>query len=130
MSRAKKLQREKLVAIIAKEARRLEREQNDARVDDLIFSGLGWQSNHRSHTTKHLARATIALAPLADIDELEHTAWIAIHGRAKDNGASAEAAHEIARRTLEPLGARYAACGCLAQFAGNGCCENDGAVSA
>lgn len=117
-----RLQRDKVIAVITKEARRLERENNHAYLFELLGEGgLSWVSN-RSRTTKEIASVLIAAAAFADDDELEATAHTAILRREEAKGATCEAADAIASRAIARLGARFAACGCLESMASDLCC--------
>ncbi len=129
VKRAKKprLQREKLVALLAKEARRLAAkggQANFTRLDELLDEGLGWDWSRSHGYVDHHARAIEALAPLATDKDLEYAAYLAVWRRIGGKATSEEENAEV-RKVLAPLGVQFAACGCLAQTAGDACCDRD-----
>lgn len=115
---APKLNREKLVAIIQREARRLKRTGDEhCTLDEILHMGLLWMSNSNRHTVDDYAAAVIALAPIADDRDLMIAAHTALWSRSgRDYSLDL-------RPVLEPLGVRYAPCGCLACFACDNCCD-------
>lgn len=121
MARAPKFQRAKVIAIINREVRRIMKTEDDPRIlDDVLTHGLAWCKNTHSYTYDLVARALIALAPIAERRDLEHVADSLVSHTEERKGPGHE---ERARRILAPLGVRYAACGCLEVYAGDQCCD-------
>lgn len=117
-----RFQRELVVALVVREVKRFTKDGESDAVGAVLDS-LMWISNSNHHTDEDIARAVVALLPIATIDELESAAHQAVAMREEKNGASADAAEATARRILAPLGVRYAPCGCLAWAASDMCCD-------
>jgi hypothetical protein len=120
VSRRPRLQREKLVKIVAKEVRRLQRKGEANSINRLIVDGLMWISNSNRHTIYDLAATAGALAPIASDEDLVHVAYMSLWYK---SGSERPPDAQI-RLVLEPLGVRYAKCGCIADWASDTCCDN------
>ena len=121
MSKSKKtartLNRTALIDLVTKEVWRLARQGDESTIYNFL-SALGWIDNFSDRTATQMAAATIALVRLAGNRELQDVAGYAIGTRTGDHSISK------ARSILEPLGVKYAACGCPATIASDNCCEN------
>ncbi len=125
MSRSKKSKplsrwtRDKLVAIVVKEAKRLGRADDFHALNDLLTNGLAWISNDTHHSAADLSASAVALAPLALDEPLVHAAQLCVWWA---SGKEHEP-RDLIRRKLEPLGVPYASCGCCEYWAGDSCCD-------
>jgi hypothetical protein len=125
MSRAKKtkLQRERITKLITPVIRQFAKDGDEQTIGMILCHGVMWLSNNTTRDLDTEARTLIALLSIVEIDEFELTADMTIFYREMAKGCAHDAATAIARRILQPLGVRYAACGCLEQCASDDCCE-------
>lgn len=125
-----KLQREKLYTLTARTVRQLVKDGNEDAVSN-VLERLMWISNASERTGGDMAAAVIALAPLASDDELAGAAHEALWWREVDSWkASHHAAANTCRRILEPLGVRFAECGCMEPWVSDICCDKAKAIAA
>jgi hypothetical protein len=126
-----KLQRTRVIELITREVKRLVRvgdedDTLDDTLDHVMSIHLGWCNNYGGRSARDIARAFMALLPLADDEDAYLAAAALIFYRETGKGFTSEAANATVRRTLEPLGVPYAACGCLAFVAASAdldCCD-------
>jgi hypothetical protein len=111
------LQREQLVALIRENVSELAAAGDYEGLDETL-SVVGFDSCRNDDSCDSLAAAISALAPTTDDDTLGFVASCAVFYRWRKS-SGVEHADAIARAAIEPLGVKFAPCGCFAVIRGS-----------